>query len=203
MNHIAVIVALAFFTKLIFALSPNYPFDQLPRPIHLATFTGEVNDHAYELNGTHIQEQLKKLYPGVQFPKHDITNEPEVLTTRNKDGVGCINSVSGALQGAEATNILQCINFLHSPDLGRIICPGNSCVSMCCINGDNLWLCNYNNFAIDPALDYLASYAYDIEQSCTEDWTDPGVWIAGGHDRDTDGYAVWVLGWNGQGGHGC
>jgi hypothetical protein len=32
----------------------------------------------------HIQEQLKKLYPGVQFPKHDITNEPEVLTTHNK-----------------------------------------------------------------------------------------------------------------------
>jgi hypothetical protein len=32
----------------------------------------------------HIQEQLKKLYPGVQFPKHDFTNEPEVLTTRNK-----------------------------------------------------------------------------------------------------------------------
>jgi hypothetical protein len=52
MNHIAVIVALAFFTKLIFALSPNYPFDQLPRPVHQATFTGEANDHAYELNGT-------------------------------------------------------------------------------------------------------------------------------------------------------
>jgi hypothetical protein len=52
MNHTAVIVALAFFTKLIFALSLNYPFDQLPRPVHQATFTGEVNDHAYELNGT-------------------------------------------------------------------------------------------------------------------------------------------------------
>jgi hypothetical protein len=60
-----------------------------------------------------------------------------------------------------------------------------------------------NNFAIDPALAYLASYAYDIEQSCTEDWADPGVWISGGQESDTDGYAVWVLGWNGQGGHGC
>jgi hypothetical protein len=32
----------------------------------------------------HIQEQLKKLYPGIQFPKHEINNEPKALTTRNK-----------------------------------------------------------------------------------------------------------------------
>ncbi|PMD49250.1 uncharacterized protein K444DRAFT_638756 [Hyaloscypha bicolor E] len=133
MHRIAIIAALVFFTQLILALSPNYQFDQLPRPIHQATFAGQ-----------HIQEQLKKLYPGIQFPKHEINNEPKALTTRNK-----------------------------------------------------------NNFAIDPALAYLASYAYDIEQSCTEDWADPGVWIAGGQESDTDGYAVWVLGWNGQGGHGC
>jgi hypothetical protein len=52
MHRIAIIAALVFFTQLILALSPNYRFDQLPRPIHQATFTGEVNDHPYELNGT-------------------------------------------------------------------------------------------------------------------------------------------------------
>ena len=60
-----------------------------------------------------------------------------------------------------------------------------------------------NNWSINPAPAYLASYAYDIEQSCTEVSIDPGVWLVGGQEGDTDGYAVWVLGWNGQGGHGC
>jgi hypothetical protein len=49
----------------------------------------------------------------------------------------------------------------------------------------------------------LASYANDIQNDCAEFWTDDGIWIAGGEERDSDGYAVIVLGWNGQPGHSC
>jgi hypothetical protein len=52
MVRIVITLALAFLTALTIALSPNYPFDQLPRPVRPATFTGEINSHAFELNGT-------------------------------------------------------------------------------------------------------------------------------------------------------
>ena len=60
-----------------------------------------------------------------------------------------------------------------------------------------------NSWSINRAAPYLASYSYDIEWKCIHLFTDPGVYITGGSEGDTDGYAVIILGWNGQGGHSC
>ncbi|PMD43252.1 hypothetical protein L207DRAFT_563971 [Hyaloscypha variabilis F] len=81
--------------------------------------------------------------------------------------------------------------------MGGISANGNSCISICYINGENIWLCNMNRYAINPAAPYLASYAYDMEWKCIKVSTDFGVYITGGSEADADNCAVTVVGWNG------
>jgi hypothetical protein len=104
MHFITISIALALLAPLTLALSMTANFEQLPRPLRPATFIGEVNGYAYELNGTvqvsdvlltfskprsskfkqQIQAAFEKLHPGVQFPQSDITTEHEIISRRNK-----------------------------------------------------------------------------------------------------------------------
>jgi hypothetical protein len=89
---------------LVLALAANYDqLSQLLRPVAVATFSGEINGAAFELNGTiqvshfrlpsclfiqltdleqHGRAQLKKLHPEVNFGKRE--TDAKVLGTRNK-----------------------------------------------------------------------------------------------------------------------
>lgn len=50
--HRTITTALAFIGMAVLALALDYPFNALPLPAKTATFIGEMDRQAYELNGT-------------------------------------------------------------------------------------------------------------------------------------------------------
>ncbi|KAG9240402.1 hypothetical protein BJ878DRAFT_546286 [Calycina marina] len=90
----------------------------------------------------------------------------------------------------DVTSVGIAINHLRSRG-GRTYAAPRNCAHLVCVGGAEILLCNDSDRGISPANDYLATYAIDIDQSCT---------IGGGlgHPQtkgqlfDSDGYNVVV-----------
>ncbi|KAN0096044.1 hypothetical protein V8E51_014849 [Hyaloscypha variabilis] len=103
----------------------------------------------------------------------------------------CIPVAGWNWQKADVNAAGQCRSQMGNA--GRVWINAQSCSRVCCVTGNQVWICNDNNYAINPALPYIQSYVGAIVGYCTTSDTVAGP-LAGGQMFDTDGYNVILRG---------
>ncbi|PMD36498.1 hypothetical protein L207DRAFT_532119 [Hyaloscypha variabilis F] len=224
MHHPCVGMAFAICDMFTLVLSASIQKGQILNIVE-ASWIGEVGGHAFQLNGTAgVQSpfglaQLKATHPEIELPKNtnDALAAVENLAKRNKVSCYaplfqqaadflCLSDHPSTLspmsshpdwQEAEIFDVGVCAGFLFGINARISVGAGRgTCAQICCDDGDKVFACNDNSYAIDPASSYLASYVLDIVSDCWDQFGD----TVGGQEFDTDDYNVIVRGNGGNDG---
>lgn len=129
-----------------------------------------------------IFSQSRDINPAYRPAKAETTK----LRKRNKSNTECGNFALASSWDTKSNH-----DYLDVQAETCSISTGpNVCTRLACINTSAVYLCNDNDFAIEPACNYLATYIEDIVNTChSGDWTGGAL---SGQEFDTDGYNVVV-----------
>ncbi|TVY84167.1 hypothetical protein LSUE1_G004048 [Lachnellula suecica] len=174
------------------AVSSPSPFDDKDITWTKPIFKGVLNGHAYEIEGTvtEVIAELEARHPGALAARTAAQSSlpNEVLRPRNKDGIICAPVPGQDFGWADTPSIKTGIQLLSSWVGDRFYIgggPGN-CGVVYCSNHAAIAVCNDRPEPIWPACQYVATYAQDIVDRCT-DWPRGRT---GGQEFDTDRYNI-------------
>lgn len=114
--------------------------------------------------------QMKAIDPDFD-PLHGASNSSlDSRASLNKDGIQCCNDPDHPIPGqpwrrAFVGWIKGGISYLQKRDL--CIAPAHTCIRISCDLSSGIWLCNDNDYEIQPKCDYIASYAQDLLDHCS------------------------------------
>jgi len=120
------------------------------------------------------------------IPRTD--TEATSLARRNKTPPPICN-VDG-FSFASVWRIQQGVSYLNGQ--GRCSVNAKTCARVSCSWDSAIYLCNDNDYYIEPACPYIASYAADIINTCQYYYAKR--WVVTGQEFDSDGYNVVVRG---------
>ncbi|RDL38352.1 uncharacterized protein BP5553_02692 [Venustampulla echinocandica] len=167
----------------------------LPYPLVPFQYNGILGGHNVQLNGTiqDIYAQMKELHPDFEL-EHAIQSRAEAsnLTTHdiaNTFDYYCCPVPGHKWQWALGPHILDGIKYLKGIDICDV--GASSCVRIGCSWNSAIYLCNDNRFKITPMCNYIASYAKDLIDKCSE-YPPVHTFLTCGQEFDTDGYNVIV-----------
>jgi hypothetical protein len=173
-----------------------------------STFIGSYGGHGFNLNGTvqEVMAQLEEKHPGVHLEKremmslhvrdkvrfhysssHNSTSHSQIMPPL------CIPITGWNWQNTGMEYINAGIYYLTNLN-GRLGMPPKSCSRISCSYNSAIYLCNDNDYHIEPASAYIASYAKDLVDLCTTGSFDkfPKYRYTGGQEFGNDGYNVIV-----------
>ncbi|KAH6681849.1 hypothetical protein B0J14DRAFT_680008 [Halenospora varia] len=141
--------------------------------IGVMAFVGDINGVPYAFNGTaeQIFEAFKRDHPldhAIAMTKLK-EREASQLETRNKRDLNCCDTPNGPhgwpWEPAQEARIREGINYLRGLN-GVCWVDRIHCTRISCSYDAGIYLCNDNDYPIQPSCTYLASYADDIANAC-------------------------------------